>query len=80
MLTPVNIHGVMFHKIDCIDSKCPMREKANWTGCIYYNKLTKQTVSTCSKVTWADKTEAAEFLKKKEKPCEEEEPKAQPDP
>ncbi len=63
MLTPVNINGIMFHKTDCPE-KCPMKEKSNWTGCIYYNKLTKLTISTCPKVTWKDKTEAAEYVKK----------------
>lgn len=66
MLIPVNIHGIMFHKDTCPED-CPMKNKSNWTGCIYYNKLTKQTVSTCPKVTWADKTEAADFIKKQEK-------------
>ena len=65
MLKPVNIHGVMFHKSDC-PQDCPQKNKDNWTGCIYYDKLTKQMTSTCPKVTWADKTEALEYLKKKE--------------
>jgi len=63
MLIPVNIHGIMFHKTDC-PGNCPQKEKSNWTGCIYYNKLTKQTVSTCPKVTWKDKNEVLEYIKK----------------
>jgi hypothetical protein len=66
-MTPVNIHGIMFHKTECLE-KCPQKDKSNWAGCIYYNKLTKQIVSTCHKITWKDKSEVAEYLKKQNVP------------
>ena len=62
MLENKNIHGVMFHKSDCAED-CPMSDKENWAGCIYYDRLTKQTICTCPKVTWKDKTEAEEYIK-----------------